>query len=197
MAARRPSVELGDDQVQAVHGDQPRRRDAGVPGDQRQRGSGGAPTGTLMRRHRGDSQREQADDGHGCDDSGHRHQRQRGPVDRHCNPPEDAGPGMVSSVGSRISGPMTSGVTTAGAVEPGAVPVEVITAEAPVGGGAVSTGVVAAAVPLSVTVCDVATPAVVDDAAGIDDVDDLLKLTVTSGESLTLTWVTGVRREIV
>jgi len=104
---------------------------------------------------------------------------------------------MVSSVGSRISGPMTSGVTTVGAVEPGAVPVEVITAEAPVGGGAVSTGVVAAAVPLSVTVCDVATPAVVDDAAGIDDVDDLLKLTVTSGESLTLTWVTGVRREIV
>ena len=79
-----------------------------------------------------------------------------------------------------------------------AVPVVVITAEAPVGCGvAVSIGLVAAVVPLSVTVCGVAMPAVADDAAGSDEVDVLPKLTVTSGESLTFTWVTGVRREIV
>ena len=79
-------------------------------------------------------------------------------------------------------GPTTSCVTTVGAVDPGAVPVEVISAEEPVGGGvAVWIGLVAAAVPLSVTVCDVAMPAVVDDAAGSDEVDVRPKLTVTSG----------------
>ncbi len=49
------------------------------------------------------------------------------------------------------------------------------------GGVAVSIGLVAAAVPLRVTVCDVAMPAVVDDAAGSDEVDVRPKLTVTSG----------------
>ena len=41
----------------------------------------------------------------------------------------------------------------------------------------------------------VATPAAAGDS-GIDDVEVRPILTVTSGESLTFTWVTGVRREI-
>ena len=44
-------------------------------------------------------------------------------------------------------------------------------------------------------VCWVATPAAAGDS-GIDDVEVRPILTVTSGESLTFTWVTGVRREI-
>src|SRR5664280_3084975 len=112
-----------------------------------------------MCRHRGHSQREQPDDRDGGDHRGHRHQRERAPVDRHCSPPEDAGPGIVSSAGLRALawrtlGPMTSGVTTVGVLALVEGPVEVMTAGAPVVGRvAVSTGVVAAAVPLSVMVC--------------------------------------------
>ena len=91
---------------------------------------------------------------------------------------------------------MTSGVTTVGVVALAEGPVEVMTAGAPVVGRvAVSTGVVAAAVPLSVMVCWVEAPAAAGDSC-IDEVEVRPKLTVTSGESLTFTWVTGVRREI-
>ena len=97
---------------------------------------------------------------------------------------------------SRPLAPMINGVTTVGAVALTDGPVEVITADAPVVGGvAVSTGLVAAAVPMSVMVCWVATPAAAGDSC-IEEVEVRPKLTVTSGESLTFTWVTGVRREI-
>jgi hypothetical protein len=113
---------------------------------------------------------------------------------------------MVSSAGVRAPvsrtptcralGPTVNGVTTVGAVVLAAGPVEVITADAPVFGGvAVSTGVVAVAVPLSVMVCWVAAQAAAGDS-GVVEVEVRPKLTVTSGESLTFTWVTGVRREI-